>query len=260
LGQKIHLTSYSPNFDVYSEPFIIVGAFQTNVYEQDSSWVVAPLASVQSFLHAYDENIGDYRYSGFSVRLDDFANARTVKEQIALHGLGPFGPGDIRVGTWEDQKRTLLQAVDIEKRIVSAMMLLVVAFSGVVIFMILTVMVIEKTRDLGVLRSLGATRDGVVGLFLRSGMILCLLGAALGSAGGYLFTRYINEIHDAIYRVTGWQLFPPNVYYLSRIPIHHRWQDWALILGSTLLFGFLASVIPARYAASRDPVKALRHE
>jgi len=216
------------------------------------------MISAQNFLGAYGE--GDYRYTGFSIQLDDYNNVGGVKAQIKELGLGGYDGELLWVRTWEDQRKNLLRAVEIEKKIVSVLMLLVVAFAGVVIFLMLTVMVIEKTRDLGVLRSLGATPSGVVGLFLRSGMFLCALGMAIGSTGGYLFTKYINEIHDVIYHLTGWQLFPPDVYYLTEIPIHHRWQDWALILGASIFFGFLASVIPAWYAASRDPVKALRHD
>ncbi|MEM7261253.1 MAG: FtsX-like permease family protein [Planctomycetota bacterium] len=260
LGQKIELTSYSPTYEVVAQTFIVVGSFQTQVFEQDSSWIITPLIVAQNFLSAYDEDYGDYRYTGFSIRLDDYNNADRVKAQIQKQGLWGFDSGMILTRTWEDQRKNLLRAVDIEKKIVSVMMLLVVAFAGVVIFLILTVMVIEKTRDLGVLRSLGATRRGVIGLFLRSGMALCVIGTLLGSLGGYLFTSNINEIHDAIYDMTGWQLFPPDVYYLTEIPIHHRWQDWALIIGATLIFGFLASVVPAAYAAFRDPVKALRHD
>ncbi len=260
IGQKIELTSYSPSFEVRDSSFIVAGAFQTRVFEQDSSWIIAKIAQAQSFLAAYNESTADYQYTGFSVRLDDYNNVAKVKKKITEFGLGGFDGDMLWVRTWEDQRRNLLRAVEIEKKIVSVMMLLVVAFAGVVIFLILTVMVREKTRDLGVLRSLGATPSGVTALFLRSGMLLCVLGMGIGSVGGYLFTAYINEIHDLIYRTTGWQLFPPDVYYLTEIPIHHRWQDWTLILGSSLFFGFLASVIPAWHAASRDPVKALRHD
>ena len=128
------------------------------------------------------------------------------------------------------------------------------------IFLILTLMVIEKTRDLGVLRSLGATRRGVITLFLRQGLALTLLGIVVGSIAGVILVQNINEIHDAIKAATGWSLFPPDVYYLSRIPTKMRFTDWSIVLGPALAFGYLGSLIPALWAARRDPVKALHHE
>ena len=167
---------------------------------------------------------------------------------------------DVVVRTWEDQRRNLLRAVDIEKRIISVMMMLIVLFAGIMIFLILTLMVIEKTRDLGVLRSLGATRGGVISLFLRQGMSLTILGIVLGAIAGVILIQNINPLHDAIYRATGLRLFPPDVYYLAKIPTKMRVTDWGVVLIPAVMFGFLGSLIPALWAARQDPIKALHHD
>lgn len=261
MGLNTELTTYSPIDDtVRNGKFIVVGAFQTNVYELDIGLVYMPMGPVGNFLGLYDPTINDNRLSGFAVKLHDYELAEKVRNQINQFGIGPIPPEQLRARTWEEERSTLLQAVDTEKRIISAMMLLIVAFAGVVIFLILTVMVIEKTRDLGVLRSLGATRRGVVLLFLRTGMILCITGTTLGAIAGWAFTDNINTIHDWLEKLTGRPLFPPNIYYLTEIPVAHNWGDWALVLLPSILCGFLASLIPAIWAANRDPVKALRHE
>ena len=121
-------------------------------------------------------------------------------------------------------------------------------------------MVIERTRDLGVLKSLGAPPRGIVGLFLRLGMILCAAGILIGTLAAWGFTANINKIHDLVYAVTGRRLFPPDIYYFTEIPVTYRWVDWAVVLGASVIFGFLGSLIPAVLAARRDPVKALHHE
>lgn len=261
LGRTVQLTTYSPvDQSVRFGNFRVVGAFQSNAYELDLGLVYMPLGAMGDFLDLWDEREGDNRFSGFSVRLADYDQAEAVRDQINRYGLGEFDRDKMMARTWEEERATLLQAVDTEKRIISAMMLLIVGFAGVVIFLILTVMVIEKTRDLGVLRSLGATRRGVIMLFLRTGMILCITGTTLGAVAGWVFTDNINTVHDWIERLTGRSLFPPTIYYLTEIPVDHNWGDWALVLLPSILFGFLASLIPAMWAANRDPVKALRHE
>jgi lipoprotein-releasing system permease protein len=140
------------------------------------------------------------------------------------------------------------------------MMLLIVLFAGFMIFLILMLMVIEKTRDLGVLRSLGATPGGVVRLFLRQGMALTFSGVVVGIGAGWLLVDNINPLHDAIERATGWTLFPPEVYYLDRIPTRLRGEDWLLVIVPAIVCGYLGSIVPALWAARRDPIQALHHE
>ena len=106
------------------------------------------------------------------------------------------------VQTWEGQRVSLLQAVDVEKKIIASMMMLIVAFAGAMIFLILTLLVIEKTRDLGVLCSLGASAGGVISLFLRIGMILCMVGIVLGALSGWALTANINAVEEWIFILT----------------------------------------------------------
>ncbi len=99
-----------------------------------------------------------------------------------------------------------------------------------------------------------------MGIFLRLGMTLTVIGVLLGTAAGWLFTSYINDIHDWIHSLTGLQLFPPDIYYLTEIPVKCSAFDMALVLGTALGFGFLGSVVPAYLASRKDPVRTLRYE
>lgn len=261
IGQIVTVTSYSPlDFGIEDGDFLVVGAFRTGVHEQDLNQVYMPIRACQEFLGLFDEAINDYRFSGVSVRLDDFANAEEARTTIDEISIEKLPSQDTRTRTWEENRKTLLSAVDIEKRIIFAMMLLIVMFAGAMIFLILALMAIEKTRDLGVLQSLGATPNGVVGIFMRLGLTLSVVGIIIGGLAGWLFTTYINVIHDWISRTFGVQLFPPDIYYLTEIPVRLIPQDMALILGPALLFGYLGSLLPALHASRKDPVKSLRHE
>ncbi len=271
MGDVVQFSSYSP---VTLEPctgmFIVVGAFQSGVYDQDQRWAYADLRALQEMLELWDEEAQDMRISGVSVRLEDYSRAEVARYQIEAEiarrmdlsaddeAAIPWSP--MNVLTWENQRENLLQAVEIEKRIIAVMMLLIVAFAAAMIFLILMLLVIEKNRDLGVLRALGASRNGVILLVLRQGMLLCIVGAILGLLGGWLLVENINYVHDRIRDLTGLQLFPPDIYYLERIPALMRWQDVALVCIPTLVFGFMGSFFPALWAGRQDPIRALHHE
>ncbi|MDE0961028.1 MAG: ABC transporter permease [Planctomycetota bacterium] len=271
LGDVVQLSSYSPvSYEPRIGQFIVVGAFQSGVYEQDQRWAYSDIRALQQILDLWDDEAQDMRITGISLRLSDYSQANQIREQVQQEigrrmELDPTD-GDaipwrsMEIKTWEEQRENLLQAVEIEKRIIAAMMLLIVAFAAAMIFLILMLLVIEKNRDLGVLRALGATRSGVVILVLKQGMFLCITGAVFGLLGGWLLIENINQIHELLYLATGVRLFPPDIYYLEKIPAHLRWQDMVLVCAPTLIFGFLGSLLPALWAGRRDPIKALHHE
>ncbi len=271
MGDVVQVSSYSPvTLEPCSGNFLVVGAFQSGVYEQDMRWAFTHIRSLQNTLELWDDEAEDMRLSGISVKLDDYSDAQEIKGEIRREVerrmlLDSDNPQKIPLRspsyeTWEDKRANLIQAVEIEKRIISVLMLLIVAFAAGMIFLILMLLVIEKQRDLGVLRAMGATRGGIVSLVLRQGLFLCTLGAGFGLLGGWIFLENINAFHDWVYQMTGLRLFPPNVYYLERIPAILRWQDILLVCMPTLVFGFLGSILPAVRAGRQDPIKALHHE
>jgi lipoprotein-releasing system permease protein len=119
---------------------------------------------------------------------------------------------------------------------------------------------VEKTRDIGILKSLGASSAGVMGIFLTYGFSLGVVGAGLGIFGGLVFVRYINEIADFLGRLTGTPVFDPTVYYLYKIPTIVEPFTVTWIAAGAMAIAVLASVLPARRAARLHPVEALRFE
>ena len=166
-----------------------------------------------------------------------------------------------RVQTWEDKQRTLMRAVDIERGITVIVQSFVFLLTWALIYSILSSAVVEKIKDIGILRSLGATKQGVMSIFLLNGFIVGFVGSVIGVIGGTLFCDNINQIADQIYRLTGLRVFPPDVYYFDKIPVDSNPTEWAIVITSVALVVSVAGAfIPAYKAAKLNPVDALRYE
>jgi lipoprotein-releasing system permease protein len=120
--------------------------------------------------------------------------------------------------------------------------------------------VVEKTRDIGIMKALGASNGGVMKIFIGYGLLLGLVGAALGTALGLTITEYINEIEWALSKITGQEIFPRDVYYFDKIPTDVQAMHVALIDLGAVTIAVVFSVLPALRAALLHPVKALRFE
>lgn len=281
IGHMVQLTTYSPQKgEIKNGDFIVVGAFHSGLFEEDLNTVYIPLMAGCELVDSFDENLpdedgfimGGYRMSGVGVTLTDYdgekariggsiGNDVLRKYALQMRKAAPTGPSfDATLKTWEESKRTLLQAVEIEKGIVTLIIFILVIFVGAIIFLILTLNVSEKRKDIGILKAIGSHYQGIMAIFLIYGAIICTIGMVLGFCSGLVFCHYINDVHDAIYNVTGWRLFPPDIYYLDRIPVSITLWDLGLIAGFTVLFSFLGSLLPAIVAARQSPIKAIHYE
>lgn len=168
---------------------------------------------------------------------------------------------DFRISTWEDKRRTFLRAVWLERRIMGFILFFVILIAGFLILSILHTTVVAKTRDIGILKSIGGSVRGIMAIFLLNGLLIGMLGAGLGTLGGMLITRNINEIEALLARLTGFSLFPADIYYLDKVPIDKDpfWSTLA-IAATAVTVSFLASAYPAWKASRMDPVEALRYE
>ena len=147
-----------------------------------------------------------------------------------------------------------------ETAILNVLLFMIIAVAGFGILAIFFMIVVEKTRDIGVLKSLGASAGGVMGIFLAYGLSLGLVGSGVGMALGLLFVRYINPIADGLGWLTGRPVFNPEIYYFYKIPTLVSPLTVASIVAGALGIAVLASVLPALRAASMHPVEALRYE
>jgi lipoprotein-releasing system permease protein len=171
-----------------------------------------------------------------------------------------FPPQVFKISTWRDKEGALLAAVQMETAVLNVLLFLIIAVAGFGILAIFFMIVVEKTRDIGILKSLGATGRGIMGIFLGYGLSLGVVGASVGMGLGLLFVRYINEIADLLGRVTGQPVFDPSIYYFQKIPTIVEWHTVAWIVSGAMAIAILASILPARRAARLHPVEALRYE
>jgi lipoprotein-releasing system permease protein len=164
------------------------------------------------------------------------------------------------VQTWKDKQGALLAAVQMETAILNVLLFLIIAVAGFGILAIFFMIVVEKTRDIGILKSLGASRRGIMGIFLGYGLSLGMVGSGVGMILGLLFVAYINEIADLLGWITGQEVFDPKIYYFNKIPTIVEPFTVSWIVAGALAIAVLASVLPARRAAGLHPVEALRYE
>lgn len=137
------------------------------------------------------------------------------------------------------------------------LLFMIIAVAGFGILAIFFMIVVEKTRDVGILKSLGALSRGIMGIFLGYGLSLGFVGAGVGLTIGLLFVHYINQVRDAIEWITGQPVFDPAIYYFYEIPTIVDLFTISWIVLGALMIAVLASVLPAFRAARLHPVEAL---
>ncbi|MCC7138431.1 MAG: ABC transporter permease [Planctomycetes bacterium] len=205
------------------------------------------------------EPVGAVPYTEVGVTVDDYERATAVRE--GLRGfLRAHGVPGFEMLTWQDQRASVLRAVSSER----AMLAIVIAFIGLLagftILATLTLTVVEKTRDIGVLLALGATAPGILAVFLRSGVLIGALGGALGLALGVALTHALNPFRLWLRSAFDVDLFPADIYLFDSIPYVFDWTAIAWIAGGCVVLAFFAGLLPAVRASRMDPVVALRHE
>ncbi|MFB3431471.1 MAG: ABC transporter permease [Phycisphaerales bacterium] len=164
--------------------------------------------------------------------------------------------------TWKNKPglAEFIRQVESETVLILLMFAIISMVAVVLIFAIFWAMVSEKTKDVGILRSIGGSKMGIAWLFLRYGLIIGVLGAAIGGTLAYIIIRNINPIHEWLTHVTGRAIWDPAFYLFSRIPDEVEPGKAAIVLVSAVLCSVLGALIPAVRAANMDPVRALRFE
>jgi hypothetical protein len=196
----------------------------------------------------------DHDYFEVRMRLADYHDAEELK--ASLSRAFP----ELEVQTWEDLKRDFLQAVQTEKVMLIVVLSFIVLLGGFIILATLTLTVVEKTKDIGILGALGAPRAGILSVFLGNGMLIGLIGSVLGLGLGWWFVQNVDAVRSVVASTTGVDLFPPDIYSFRYIPTVWRWPTVLTIMGGSVLISFFAGLLPALRAARLDPVKALRYE
>lgn len=194
--------------------------------------------------------------TSIQIKLKDFRDADAVVEKLKA----AFPADTFSVRTWEQKQGPLLAAVDVESTILNVLLFLIIAVAGFGILAIFFMIVVEKTRDIGILKALGASSRGVMTIFLSYGLGLGIVGSGVGTVLGLLFVRYINEIEKVVTAISGRKVFDERIYYFPEIPTDVSPLMVFWVATGAIAIAVLASILPARRAAGLHPVEALRYE
>jgi lipoprotein-releasing system permease protein len=257
-GDDIKLTTVTvgqPPKDT-SDYFTVVDFYESKMSEYDSTFIFVPIRKLQELRGMIDPTTGVGLINSLQIKLKPGADGDAVRDRLRA----AFPPEVYSISTWRDKQGPLLAAVRMESAILNVLLFMIIAVAGFGILAIFYMIVVEKTRDIGILKSLGAPGRGVMGIFLSYGLSLGIVGSGVGMLVGLVFVRYINEIAAGLGWLTGRPVFDPKIYYFYKIPTIVVPETIAWIVTGALFIAVMASVLPARRAARLHPVEALRYE
>jgi lipoprotein-releasing system permease protein len=171
-----------------------------------------------------------------------------------------LGDTPVRVIDWTQNNNAFFAAVEVERNVMFLILTLIILVAAFNIVSSLIMMVKDKTRDIAVLRTIGASSGSVLRIFLMCGAFVGVAGTALGTVLGVVFCLNIERIRHVIESLSGTNLFNPEVYFLSRLPAVLQWSEVVQVVCMAIGLSLLATIYPSWRAARTDPVEALRNE
>ncbi len=232
-----------------AKAFTVVGIFEAGFQDYDSKLAVINMQDAQKLLRMGDS------VSGVRLKLTDMWQAYRVADDLANRMGGLY-----RIRDWTHDNANMFTALKTEKIM---MFLILVLITGVAVTNLLSslVMVVQdKQADIAILRTLGMRPGAIMRVFMVQGGLVGILGVGIGVAGGVILTKNLGSVVHLIERLTGIEVMPADVYYISGLPTRLEWTDVGLIAAVGLTLCFLATLYPAWRAARIDPANALRYE
>jgi lipoprotein-releasing system permease protein len=227
----------------------VAGTFNVGMYEFDSSVIFMPLPQAQVYFQLPNA-VSDI--SVFVAKPDDVR----AYDQAVGNALG----GRMRIFDWQQSNLSFFNAVEIERNVMFLILTLIIVVAAFNVISSMIMLVKDKTRDIAVLRTMGATRGMILRIFMLSGASIGVVGTALGFVLGVEFAAHIEAIRRFIQDIIGTNLFAPEIYFLTQIPARLDPYEVGSVVAMALALSFLATIYPSWRAARLDPVEALRYE
>jgi lipoprotein-releasing system permease protein len=228
----------------------VTGIFESGMYEYDVGLIFTSLETAQELF-----SMGNAVH-GIEILTDDPINGARAVADVLNKKLPP----PLRAQTWAELNQRLLGAIQVEKSVMFFILTFIIIVAAFGIMSTLITVTVQKTREIGVMKALGATSGKILRIFVLQGFIVGVFGVAIGLGLGLLTVHNINPINHFLSHVVGIDLFPRDIYNFPSIPAYLTGRDLLTIGGSALVICTLAGLLPALRAARLEPVEALRYE
>jgi lipoprotein-releasing system permease protein len=255
VGSRLQI--YAP--DMTSTPFgsiprgrsyTVVAVFQVGFNEADTSFVFMPRDAAQVL----------FRMQGKASQIEVTTVDPDRAAEFGADIRRALGDLPVRVLDWTQNNNAFFAAVEVERNVMFLILTLIIVVAAFNIISSLIMLVKDKTRDIAVLRTLGASSGAILRIFLMCGAFVGIVGTLAGTLLGVVFCRNIEAIRHFIEHLSGTNLFNPEVYFLSKLPAVLQWSEVAQVVGLAIGLSLLATIYPSLKAAKTDPVEALRNE
>lgn len=221
--------------------FRVVGLFDSGMYDYDASMLYTNLKDSQKLL-----GMGN-RVTGIAIKVDDIYNTGHIAKKINEVLGYPFTVKD-----WKTMNRSLFSALKLEKITMFVILTMIVLVGALNIISTLVMVVMEKTKDVAILRAMGASGKTIMSIFMLQGLLVGFVGTLLGLVSGLGICQLLKK-----YKFIN---LPADVYYISTLPVQVQWTDISIVAVSAIVISFLATLYPSRYASKLNPVEAFRYE
>jgi len=221
--------------------FEVAGLFDTGMFQYDNQFVVMSREMAQRFT-----GLGE-AVSGIAVRVADPDRAPEIGAALEKRLGYPY-----RALDWQTQNSSLFSALQLEKLAMGLVIFFIMVVAAFNIVGTLTMVVTDKTREIGILQAMGLTSRAIARVFLVQGAVIGVVGTTLGLVLGLTVSYVVDS--------SGWVRINPAVYFIDHLPVHIQWQDVAVVVLTSLTIAIAATVYPSRSAAALTPVEAIRHE
>lgn len=228
--------------------FTVKGIFSVGA-ELDGSYTLIHMDDAAKLMRT------DGKAQGVRLLVDDLFKAPSVAERVA-RSLG----GRFYVSDWTRTHGNLFQAIRMEKTMIGLLLMFIVAVAAFNIVSTLVMVVTDKTGDIAILRTMGATPGRIMRIFMIQGAVIGIFGVLIGTTLGVLGAEYISDIISWLEGVLGHKFLSADVYFISYLPSQLQWEDVFIISGAGMAMSLLATLYPAWRASRVDPAEALRYE